>query len=147
MGALTVATYWLAGMAKVTGPLGWGWASGGALHSYIVRDGIRKELLGDGATAAAFAVHEHTLLLGAVAVLTLVLELGAPLFFVNRWLARLWAVLAWGMHVGILLVMGISFEYQLSGIAFASFFPVERIMGRWRATARTSASGSTTSSG
>jgi hypothetical protein len=130
MGAVTAATYWLAGAAKVAGPLGWGWASGAAMHSYIVRDGIRKELLGDGATAATFVVHEHGLLLAAMAILTLVLELGAPLAFVGRRLARLWAVLAWGMHAGILLVMGISFEYPLSGIAFASFFPLERVFER-----------------
>ena len=39
---------------------------------------------------------------------------------------------------GILLIMGITFRYQLSGIAFLPFFPAERLVAlvRRRAAAR-----------
>lgn len=42
---------------------------------------------------------------------------------------------AFGMHWGILAVMGIKFRYQLSGVTFASWFDVERALAlaarRW----------------
>jgi hypothetical protein len=134
---VTAAAYGVAGIAKVAGPLGWSWASGEALRSYILRDGMRKELLGDGATALTWALNDQVGLLTAVAVATLVLELGAPLFFLNDRVSRVWAILTWGMHVGILLIMGIRFRYQLSGVAFASFFPLEKLFAWLRSrTAR-----------
>jgi hypothetical protein len=132
IGAITVMAYWLAGVAKVAGPLGWSWISGEALRSYILREGLRKELLGDGATPLTWVLNDQVGLLTGVAALTLVLELGAPLFFLNDRVSRVWAVLAWGMHIGILLIMGIRFRYQLSGIAFASFFPLEKLFDKLR---------------
>jgi hypothetical protein len=49
MCAVTVITYFLAGVAKVAGPLGWSWGSGEALRSQIAVDAMRKELLGSAA--------------------------------------------------------------------------------------------------
>lgn len=127
LSATTVATYFVAGVAKVKGPLGWGWASGASLRSQVLADGLRKELLGDGASSLAHRLHDADRLWGAMAAGSLAVELGAPVALVSRRLGRLWAVAAWGMHVGIKVIMGITFRYQLSGIAFSSFVDVERI--------------------
>lgn len=139
---VTTVTYCLAGIAKVAGPLGWSWASGDSLMTYIFRDGIRKELMGSGATEATFWAHEATWLLTILAVMTLVLELAAPLVLVGprgsrfrRWAPPLWALAAWGMHWGILFIMGIEFLYQRCGVAFAAFLPLERLLG-FKPTAR-----------
>ena len=124
---LTVLAYFLAGFAKVSGELGWSWASGEAMRSQLVRDGLRKELLGDGAPRLVFALYDHPAILTAVAVGTLILELGAPLVLLKQRLGWLWAPAAWVMHWSIFFIMDIKFRYQLSGIAFASFFAVERL--------------------
>lgn len=128
---LTAAAYWVAGMAKILGPLGWSWATGENLLTYIARDALRKELLADGAPSAVWWIQAHPGLLTAVAVLTLVLELGAPLFLVHRVGFRIWALGVWMMHWGILAIMGIEFPYQLSGIAFLSSLPLE-VLSRCR---------------
>lgn len=135
--AVTTATYFLAGMAKVAGPLGWSWASGESLLTYIHHDGIRKELLGGAATTATHHLHELTALLTLVAILTLVIELGAPLVLLGRrgsryriWAPAIWAFVALCMHWGILFIMGIEFRYQRSGIAFAAFLPLGLFLGR-----------------
>ncbi len=125
--SVTALSYFLAGAAKVLGEVGWSWARGEALRSYITRDGLRKELLADGASPLVSVVSEHVELLTIIAVMSLVLELGAPLVLVNPRAARVWAILAFGMHWGIFFIMGIRFRYQLSGIAFAPFFDIEKL--------------------
>jgi hypothetical protein len=126
--AVTVATYLVAAVAKLAGPLGWGWASGEALRGQIAVDALRKELLGDGATALAFALYDQLWLLTLVAIGSLALELAAPLALLSPRLGQLWAGGAFLMHWGILLIMGITFEYHLSGVAFASFFNLDRVV-------------------
>ncbi len=128
MGTVTVLTYFVCGVAKVMGPLGWSWATGEGLRSQVAVDGLRKELLGDGATPMAFTLYEHVHLFTIMAAGSLALELGAPLAIANRRLGWLWAFATFAMHWGIYFVMGISFRYQLSGVIFASFFPLERVM-------------------
>jgi hypothetical protein len=60
-------------------------------------------------------------------VLALAVELGAWLALAGgRWRTA-WVVAAWLFHVGVLALMAILFPYQLSGVAFAPFFPLERI--------------------
>ena len=125
--SVTALSYFLAGAAKVLGEVGWSWGTGEALRSYITRDGLRKELLADGASPLVSVVSEHVGLLTIIAVMSLVLELGAPLVLVNPRAARVWAILAFGMHWGIFFIMGIRFRYQLSGIAFAPFFDIEKL--------------------
>jgi hypothetical protein len=63
-----------------------------------------------------------------MAVTSLVIELGAPLALADRRLGRLWALGALAMHGGTLGVMDIKFRYQLSGVAFVSWFDVERAL-------------------
>ncbi|MGH8903232.1 MAG: HTTM domain-containing protein [Egibacteraceae bacterium] len=124
---VTTATYWLAGVAKVAGPLGWGWAGGEALRSQVLADGLRKELLGDGAAPLVSALHGRPGLWRAMAVGSLAAELGAPLALPSRRLAKLWALVAFGMHWGIHAIMRIKFRYQMSGVTFAPFFELDRL--------------------
>jgi hypothetical protein len=127
---LTALTYFVAGVAKLKGPLGRRWATGEALRSQVLVDGLRKELMGDGAAPLAFTLYRQLALFRMLAVGSLLMELGAPLALLDRRLARLWAVNVFLMHWGIYLIMRIKFRYQLSGLVFAPFFDVERIAGR-----------------
>lgn len=128
MSTVTALTYFLAGVAKVAGPLGRGWASGEALRGQIAVDGLRKELLGGKASPLAYALYDRLPLFGVMALGSLVLELVAPAALFHKPLSRLWAVGAWQMHWGIFFIMGIKFRYQQSGLIFASFLPVERVL-------------------
>ena len=56
------------------------------------------------------------------------MELGAPLALLHRRLGYAWALAAFPMHWGIFVIMGISFKYYLWGVAYASFFPLERLL-------------------
>jgi hypothetical protein len=107
--AVATVTYFLSGVAKVTGEAGWGWALGNGLRSQIAFDGLRKELIDEGATPLAFALFNNVWLATAIGVGTLLIELGAPLSLLDRRLRWLWAVAAFAMHWGILAVMGIIF--------------------------------------
>lgn len=127
MQAVTTATYFVAGVAKVTGPLGWSWGSGESLRSQIAADGLRKELLGSSAAPLGVRLYEQTALFRLMATGSLVLELAAPLALIDRRLARVWVVSAFGMHWGIWAIMGITFRHHMSGVVYASFFPVERL--------------------
>lgn len=124
--AVTAACYFLAGVAKILGPTGLGWASGQLLREQIATDVIRKQVLGDSVPAAAYAIYDHVWMFTAMGILTLVVEIGAPLFLASGRLRRLWAVAAWLMHWGIFVIMGIRFRYQLSFVMFLPFFHVER---------------------
>lgn len=128
MQAVTTATYLVSGVAKVKGPLGWSWASGESLRSQIAADGLRKELLGGHATGLGVRMYPHTPVFRVLAAGSLVLELIAPLTLLDRRVARLWAVSAFGMHWGIKAIMGITFRHHLCGVIYAPFVPLERIL-------------------
>jgi hypothetical protein len=130
--AVTVATYLLSGVAKVAGPLGWSWATADALRSQVAADSLRKEVLGDSGSPLFYTLYDREWVFGVLAVGSLAMELGAPLVLLNRRLGHVWAVTAFLMHWGIFAVMGITFAYQLSGVCFVSFFPVERLLIRRR---------------
>ena len=131
MNTATALTYFLAGVAKVKGPLGWGWAGGETLRSQIGVDGLRKELLGEGAAPLAFVLYEKTGLFRLLAAGSLVLELGAPLALLNKRLSQLWAINTYLMHWGIYFTMKITFRYQLAGLIFSPFFDLDRIVKRF----------------
>ncbi len=126
--AMAVSTYFLAGVAKIMGPLGWGWASGDAMLSQVLVDGLRKELLGSGASDLAFRLHDQVELFGLLGLGTLILELGAPLALLHPRVGRLWAVATFGLHWGVWAVMDIYFRYQMVGVMFLPFFRVERLV-------------------
>lgn len=125
--AATAAGYFLAGLAKVAGSLGWSWASGEALRGQIAADTIRKALLGESTSALAFYLYEHVWLFTFIGVLSLAVELGAPLAMLSRRAGMFWAANAFLMHWGIFFMMSITFRYQLAGLIFLSFFPVEKL--------------------
>ena len=125
--AVTVATYFVSGMAKVAGPLGWAWAEGEAFRSQIAMDGLRKELLGKPAAPLAYVLYDQVALFTLMGVTTFIMELGAPLALLGRRIGLAWAVGAYGLHWGIVFLMNIYFDYQLWGIAFLPFLPLERI--------------------
>ncbi len=125
MCAVTVATYFLAGVAKLVGPDGLSWMTGEVMRSQLAVDNLRKELLVGEAPAAFGALFQNLPLFAMMGVGTLVMELGAPLALASKWLGRLWSTFAFIGHWGIYVVMGITFRYQLYGVMFAPFFPVE----------------------
>lgn len=125
--AVTTLVYLLSGIAKVSGPLGWGWARGEALRSQVAADGLRKEVLGASAAPLGVALYPRTGVWTLAGVGSLAIELGAPLALLHPALGRLWAGAALGMHWGIKALMGITFRYQLSGVAYSSFVPWEQV--------------------
>ena len=128
MNAVTVSTYFVAAVAKLRGPMGRHWISGEALRRQIAVDGLRKDFLGGQSAPLAVPLYRRPGLLRLLAMGSLAMEALAPAVLLDRRVARAWALNAYLMHVGIYLVMRISFRYQLSGVAFAPFFPVERLV-------------------
>lgn len=138
LSVLVVATYFLAGVAKLRwgGP---GWIGGTVLRDTIAADSLRKILLGSAHSPIAEALLGQGWMFRALAVLTLVVELGAPLALLHRRVAAAWVLAVIGFHLGVLALMTIIFPFPLSGIAFAPFFRAERVTG-W-AAARAKARG------
>jgi hypothetical protein len=131
MSAVTVATYFVAGVAKLRFGGGFDWLDGDGLLRLVAHDNLRKRLLGDAwSPIAPFAVG-HPLLFQLGAWLTLVVELGAPLALLGRRWAYTWVALAWCFHVVVLAVMAVLFPYPLVGVAYASMLPVEKLFA-WR---------------
>jgi hypothetical protein len=127
MCAVAAATYFLSGVAKLAGPTGLAWATGDVLRDQIAVDALRKIVLGSSASEAIYTLYNQSLLFMILGAGTLVIEIGAPFFLVNRRLSQVWAVLTFLMHWGIFVIMGITFRYQLSGALFAPYFEVEKI--------------------
>lgn len=129
LAALTVATYVLAGIAKLR-IAGVGWLDGELLRNQIAVDNLRKALLGDPIAPLAHLVLDHPAQLVVFSVATIVIELGAPVALLGRRIGYAWALGAWGFHVGVVLMMNIWFPYPLLGIALLPFVPAERIVQR-----------------
>lgn len=127
LSAVTLSSYFVSGIAKLAGELGWGWISGESLRSQVAVDAIRKALLGETPPELAFSLYPHLWLFTLIGCLSMLTELLAPIGILHRRLGMFWAVNAFAMHWGILFVMGITFRYQLLGIIFLSFFPAERL--------------------
>jgi hypothetical protein len=135
LASLTVATYVLAGVAKLR-IAGIDWVDGELLRNQIAIDNLRKAVLGDGIAPFAGLVLDHPHALVPFSAATLVLELGAPLALVNRRIGYTWAAIAWGFHVGVVLLMNIWFIYPLSVIAFTPLLPVDRAISWLRGKLR-----------
>ena len=133
MSTVTVATYFVAGVAKLRFGGGLDWLEGDGLLRLVAHDNLRKRLLGDAWSPIAPVAVGHPMIFQVGAWLTLVVELGAPLALLGRRWAYTWVVLAWCFHLGILALMAVLFPYPLVGVAFASMLPVERLFA-WRPT-------------
>src|SRR5207247_11208387 len=110
---LTVSAYFVTSMAKLAGPLGLSWVTGRALRSQMAVDQLRKELLGGAPNAVSYAIYDWLPLFSVLGAGSLALEFFAPLALLNRRLGKIWASNTYLMHWGILLVMHITFRYQL----------------------------------
>jgi hypothetical protein len=133
LAAITCAAYLLAGIAKlrITGPA---WIEGAQLRNQIATDNLRKALLGGSVAPLARLLAAHPEGLVGFSILTLGLELGAPLALLGGRIARLWAWGAWGFHVGVVLAMNVWFPYPLLGLAFLPLVDAERLVAwpvRW----------------
>ncbi|HSG82424.1 MAG TPA: hypothetical protein VLC48_09245, partial [Gemmatimonadota bacterium] len=98
-----------------------------SLRNLVAFDNLRKIELGDAHSPLGGMLVGHAWLFPPLAVFTLAVELGAPLALLGGRIARIWALLAWGFHVGVVAVMAIVFSYPLLGVAFAPFFAVEKL--------------------
>ena len=123
---LTALSYVLAGVAKLKGT-GLSWVDGEVLRNYIAYDALRKLQIGSFASPLAPYLVQVEWPFAALSVMTLSLELVGPVVIWYPRLALAWALGVWGFHVGVLLSMAIAFPYPVSGIAFASLFPCERL--------------------
>lgn len=127
MCAITVVSYVLAGVAKLrlAGPV---WLDGELLRGQVAYDNLRKIELGSiHSPLGAWLVRQGELPFRLLAWLSLLLELGAPVALLSRALARLWVFGVFGFHIGVGALMAIAFPYQLSFVAYLSFFPAERL--------------------
>lgn len=124
---VTAVCYVLAGIAKLklAGPL---WLGGDLLRAQIAYDNLRKLELGSNYSALGAWLVRHPGPFVALSWLTFVLELGAPLALFGKRAAAVWVAAAWLFHLGVLALMAIPFFYQLSLVAYAPLFPVERLV-------------------
>jgi hypothetical protein len=125
---VTVLTYVVTGIAKLR-YAGFDWLTGDTLLNQIAFDNARKKVLGDEYSPLAASAAAHPWLFRPMGLLTVVVELGAPVALISRRWAAAWSASAWAFHMGILALMWISFVYPLSLIAFAPFFRLERLPG------------------
>jgi hypothetical protein len=139
---ITVLAYVVAGWAKLRNG-GVHWITGDVLRNQVAHDNLRKVLLGDVHSPIGAAALRHGWLFPPMAAASVAVELGAVVALARGRLRVLWVVSAWCFHAGVLALMAILFPYQLSGVAYASFFPVERApawladrlpasLGRWK---------------
>jgi hypothetical protein len=124
----TVTAYVLAGVAKLK-VTGLEWAGGDILRNHISNDNLRKLLLGDSYSEIGMWLAKTPWIFPYLAVFSLALELGAPIALFGDRLGKVWCLVTWSFHFGVLLVMWIFFPYNLFFIAFGSFFAAERIVG------------------
>ena len=123
---VTVLTYVLAGIAKVRHG-GMDWLVGDILRNQVAYDNLRKELLGSPHSPLGGWTVRFAWLFPPAAVVTTAVEIGALAALTASKRARwIWAVSAWGFHVGVLALMAIGFPYPLSFVAYACLFDVER---------------------
>jgi hypothetical protein len=129
--AVTVCTYVLAGVAKLRIG-GIGWISGESLRNHVAYSATRLRVLGGTPSPLARPLVDHVWIFGPLAVLTVIIELGAPVALLWARCRWVWALLAWSMHVAIAATMFVVFPYPLSFVAFAPMFALERAPRRGR---------------
>jgi Vitamin K-dependent gamma-carboxylase len=113
----TVVSYVMAGVTKLR-HAGLGWFYPDNLRNWVAYDLVRKELFGDPYLPLAVPLLRHAWLFAPLAVITLLVELGAPAALASRRAAITWSAAAWFFHLGVLALMSVSFPYQLLGIAY-----------------------------
>jgi hypothetical protein len=136
---ITVVAYFIAGVAKIRYG-GIGWLDGAVLRHHIAIDNVRKIVLGAMYSPFAGPLMRIDGAYTVMSIMTLVVELGAPLALLHRRIAYPWVVGIMGFHWSVLALMMITFFYPLTGIAFVSFLPVHSWLARLRTRFRTASS-------
>lgn len=129
METIVVVAYVLAGVAKLRAS-GLAWLDGDALAHQVAHDNLRKILVGDSYSPVGAWALEHVWIFGPLALVSLAVELGAPVVFLGGRIRTAWVVAAWVFHLGVLVLMAILFPYQLFGVAFLCCFaasPLRRL--------------------
>lgn len=129
MMSIVAVAYVVAGVAKLRHS-GIDWVTGDVLRNAVAMDNLRKLLFDDWYSPIGGWLASVGWIWLPIALVTIAVELAAPAALLPGRLRYAWIALAWGFHVGILVLMAISFPYQLLGVAYASFVPVERIADR-----------------
>ena len=127
--------YVVSALAKVRGPSGWGWMLGENLRDQVGMNGIWYAMTKGHAEAITYHIYDYVWPWTVMAVLTLVVEFGAPLAMLHRRIGYAFVATVLGLHYGIFIVMGIGFKYQVTGVAYLCFFQWERFPG-WLASIR-----------
>ncbi|MGI9648725.1 MAG: HTTM domain-containing protein [Acidimicrobiia bacterium] len=131
MTLVVIIAYVIAGLAKLRNG-GFDWLTGDVLRNQVAHDNLRKILLGDVHSPIGAWLVQFGWLFPPLAIASVAVELGAPVVLLGgRWRTA-WVVAAWGFHLGVLVLMAILFPYQLTGVAFVSMLPVERLADRAR---------------
>ncbi|MEJ7583085.1 MAG: HTTM domain-containing protein [Acidimicrobiales bacterium] len=130
-GTVTVATYVLAGVAKLRIG-GIGWMLGDTLRNHAAYSAARLELLGGTASPLAGPLVAHAWMFPPLAVATVIVELSAPVALFGGRIRTVWVVSAWAMHLSIAALMYVVFPYPLLLVAFAPLYRLEHLPGRIR---------------
>jgi hypothetical protein len=134
MTLVVIIAYVIAGLAKLRNG-GFDWLTGDVLRNQVAHDNLRKILLGDVHSPIGAWLVQFGWLFPPMALASVAVELGAPVVLLGGKWRTGWVVAAWGFHLGVLALMAILFPYQLTGIAFVSMLPVEKLADRmalWR---------------
>lgn len=126
---VTVATYWLAGLAKLRIG-GWSWLAGESLAGHIAFSATRLEVFGASGPPLADAARALGPWLAVGSVATVVIELGAPLAFLGRRWCIAWIAGIVAMHLGVALTMAVVFPYHVTAIGLVPL--VDARPSRWR---------------
>jgi HTTM domain len=128
---VTVLAYVVAGLTKLQNASA-DWLTGDVLRNYVAYDNLRKIELGDVHSPLGAWMVSYAWTFPPLAAFSLAVELGAPFALLGGRFSRIWIGAAWVFHVGVLAVMAIMFPYQLLGVAFLPFLPMEEIWQRFR---------------
>ena len=122
----TVVTYVLAGLAKLRLG-GLDWLVGDTLRNHVAYSAVRLEVLGGRPSPLAEPLVDQAWLFPPLAVLTVVVELAAPVALLGGRIRDVWVVAAWVLHAGIAALMLVVFPYPLFLVAFAPFYRLEKV--------------------
>ena len=124
---VVVVTYVIAGIAKLRYG-GLDWIVGDALRNHVAYSAARLDLLGGTPSPLAEVAVRQAWIFPPLAAGAVAIELAAPVALFGGWCRNIWVGAAWLMHVGIAALMLVAFPYPLFLVAFAPFFPLERLV-------------------
>ena len=118
MAVATVATYVVAGVAKLRNG-GGDWFDGEALRNHLAYDNLRKRQLGDYWSPVGGWLTRWEIVFPPLSVVSMAVELLAPLALWRPRAAVVWVAGAWSFHLAVLVLMVIVFPYHLCGLGLA----------------------------